>query len=346
MALFTFNIAVYGFDQWSAAANTNNTVSYTNGTTFSLNANATETVFEVQDDDGVPTGGAGNEFSDGYIDTPGDGGTPSTANNDQVLTQNVFINGTEFFAGDQVELEFAFTTTSGETFWIIRIAGQNVGISGPTLPEPGTTYTVGGSADGSETPIETIPCFTDGAMVLTDKGPRAIETLTKGDRVVTLDNGLQTIRWTGNRPVTPLEMRFFPNLQPVVIRKDAFGPGRPNADLVLSDQHRVLMRLDPAAALYFDDREVITTAKSLINGKTVQRMAPRQPLTYRHILLQHHELMFVNGLETESLYPASRHLPEDQRLMADLDGQFADVPFIRPSLRLFEAALAGHQVRL
>ncbi|MEM6897135.1 MAG: Hint domain-containing protein, partial [Pseudomonadota bacterium] len=186
MAVFNFSLPIYGFDQWSGSASTTNTVSYTNGTTFTLNDPATVTTIQVTDDDGNLAGSSDNFFSDGFIDTPGDGSSSSTANNDQLLSQPVSINGNNYDIGDQVELEFAFTTTSGDTFWVIRIDGVNVGISGPTLPTPGTEYTVSGSADGSETPIDDIPCFTDGALVETPTGPRLIETLKAGDLVTTV----------------------------------------------------------------------------------------------------------------------------------------------------------------
>ncbi|WP_170338365.1 hypothetical protein [Ruegeria arenilitoris] len=103
MATFNFRVPIYGFDQRTGAS-TNNTVGYPVGTTFSLNAGAALTVINVQDDDGT----ASQLFSDGYIDTPGDGSSPSTANNDQVLSQAVTINGQTFQPGDQVELEFGF----------------------------------------------------------------------------------------------------------------------------------------------------------------------------------------------------------------------------------------------
>ena len=182
MAIFNFSLPIYAFDQWTGAASTNNTVSYPNGTTFTLNAGAVLTNVDVQDDDGNPAGSPDNLFSDGFIDTPGDGSAPSTANNDQVLTQAVTINGSSFQANDQIELEFAFTTTTGETFWVIRIDGENVGISGPSLPTPGTTYTVASSADGQAAPI---PCFTAGALVETPNGPVPVETLKAGDLVLT-----------------------------------------------------------------------------------------------------------------------------------------------------------------
>lgn len=340
MATFDFTVPIYGFDQWSASASTNNTVSYPVGTTFTLNPGAALTVIDVQDDDGNPAGSPGNEFSDGFIDTPGDGSTPSTANNDQVLTQPVTINGQSFDVGDQVELEFAFSTTSGETFWVIRIDGQNVGISGPVLPQPGTTYEVASSADASETPIEDVPCFTDGAMVETPAGPVQIEDLRAGDLVMTLDHGAQPIQWVGSRPVRALDMMYHPNLRPIEIAAHAFGPGTPDRTLLVSPNHRVMVT-SPQVPLYFGAEEVLVAAKNLVNGATIRPASRKQNLCYRHLLLERHEILIVNGLPSESLYPGTDRFAPAQLLELDLAGYaFADeTRCARPVLRRFEAAI-------
>ncbi len=338
MAIFNFTVPIYGFDQWSGAS-TNNTVSYPVGTTFSLNAGAVLTVVDVQDDDGNPVGSADNEFDDGYIDPTGDGSSSSTANNDQVLTQAVTINGQSFSVGDQIELEFAFTTTTGETFWVIRIDGVNVGISGSVLPTPGTTYEVASSADGQDTPVSDVPCYTDGAMVETPTGPVAIEDLKVGDLVLTKDNGPQPIRWTGARAPSATELMFFPELRPVVMKPGALGPACPSRETVLSPLHRVVIS-SARSNLLFGTGEVLVSAKNLINGTTIYRDATRRPV-YRHLLLDRHEILFVNGLEAESLYPGTDRLPADQLLDRDLSGaETGEKPgFVRPELRTFEAAL-------
>ncbi|MEM9350541.1 MAG: Hint domain-containing protein [Pseudomonadota bacterium] len=338
MAVFNFTVPIYGFDQWSAAASTNNTVSYTNGTSFSLNDPATLTTIDVTDDDGNPVGSADNRFSDGFIDTPGDGSTASTANNDQVLSQAVTINNATFDAGDQVELEFAFTTSTGETFWVIRIDGVNVGISGPVLPEPGTTYTVSGSSDGAATPLEDVPCFTDGALVETPTGPRLIETLKAGDLVTTVDHGAQPILWAGMRAPSTRQLHLLPKLRPIMIRANALGPGLPRADTVLSPQHRVVVR-SADIELYFGVSEAFATAQSLINGRTIYRDGRAEPV-YRHLLLARHEVLIVNGLRSESLYPGTRHLPPEQLMELDLQGIVeCETRLARPMLRHFEATL-------
>ncbi|HSF92831.1 MAG TPA: Hint domain-containing protein, partial [Paracoccaceae bacterium] len=60
-----------------------------------------------------------------------------------------------------------------------------------------------GMTDGSQWPIREIErvvaCFTPGTGIATPKGEVAVERLKKGDRVLTRDNGIQTIRWIGQK---------------------------------------------------------------------------------------------------------------------------------------------------
>ncbi|WP_147110265.1 Hint domain-containing protein [Tateyamaria sp. syn59] len=342
MASFTFNLPIYAFDQWSEDAETGSSTSYQIGTSFTLDPDAELTIIEIEDDDGNPVGSDDNLFSDGFIDTPGDGSNPSTGNNDQELTEEIEINDEDFDEGSQVELEFAFTTTTGETFWVIRIDGENVGISGPTLPVPGTTYEVASNSDGQETPVNDIPCFTDGAMVETPTGPVPIEHLVAGDLVMTVDHGPQPILWVGARTVSDLEVMFFPELRPIEFAVGAFGPGKPAQPLTLSPNHRVVFN-GVAAQLYFGETEVLVAAKYLQNGTTIVPVEQMRPVCYRHILLERHEILIVNGLPCESLCPRIGTSDVEQRLDFELFGNAGvDVDtFARPVLRKFEAALLG-----
>ena len=96
MALFNFNLAFYAFSDFSAGANTNDTVGYPTNSTFTLDAAATAVVINITDHDQNPVGSPDNLFSDGFIDIPGDGSPSKTASNDQVLTNPVTVNGTTY----------------------------------------------------------------------------------------------------------------------------------------------------------------------------------------------------------------------------------------------------------
>lgn len=301
MVTYNFNLAFFAYSDFNVGARTQGTVSYPNGTIVSLDAGASPVVVNVTDDDGNPAGSPDNEFSDGFIDVPGDGSSPSTANNDQVLTNPVTVNGTNYAAGDQVELEFAFTTTSGETFWIIRIDGVNVGISGPALPEPGTTYEVASSADGSESAVTDVPCFLKGTQIATPKGLLPVEDLSVGDLVETLDHGPKPIRWIAGSELTEKHLEEKPNLRPIRIRAGALGENRPRIDLVVSPQHRVLVRSKIARRMFETD-EVLVPAKKLLGVDGVAVDWGISPVWYFHFRCDDHEVIFANGACAETLY--------------------------------------------
>jgi hypothetical protein len=71
-------------------------------------------------------------------------------------------------------------------------------------------------------------------------------------------------------------------------------------DLFLSPNHRVLLR-STMAELWFGHPEVLVPAKALVNGTTVQRV-PMAKADYLHILLDNHDLVFSEGIATESLF--------------------------------------------
>lgn len=301
MVAFNFNLGFYAYSDFTGSAATTNTVSYPVGTTFALSSGATPVTLNIDDDDQNPSGSPANEFSDGYIDTPGDGSTPSTANNDQVLTAPVTVNGTTYAAGSQVELEFQFTTTTGETFWTIRIDGDNVGISGPTLPTPGTSYEVASSADGSETPISDVQCYLQGTMIITPQGEIPVETLQAGDLVQTRDHGFQPIRWIKGNELDGATLRTHPRLRPIRISAGALGCGTPSRDLVVSPQHRLLVRSKIAKRM-FETGECLVPAKKLLGLEGVSVADDLDQVTYFHFICDRHEVIVANGAWAETLF--------------------------------------------
>ena len=85
----------------------------------------------------------------------------------------------------------------------------------------------------------TVPCCAPGTLIDTPDGPRAVETLQPGDRVATLDNGPQEIRWvrSSDQPLEAAEK----DAKPVLIAASALGGKLPAQDLIVSPQHRILV---------------------------------------------------------------------------------------------------------
>lgn len=150
-------------------------------------------------------------------------------------------------------------------------------------------------------------CFAPGTSIATPHGPRPVETLERGDLVETLDEGPQPLLWRG---VRVLDFAVADESQkPVEIKPDAFGPGLPQRRLVVSPQHRILLRDGGGDAL--------AIAKALAAAPGVRRMAGARRIAYHTLLMPRHAILFAEGLAVESFYPgpyAMRLLTAAQRL--------------------------------
>ena len=154
---------------------------------------------------------------------------------------------------------------------------------------------------------EGVICFGQGTMIATPSGPRPIESLRPGDKVNTMDSGPQDILWTGHRRLSGARLHAMPQLRPVRFRAGALGIGRPDADLIVSPQHRMLVRSAAARALFRTD-EVLVAAEHLLNGHSIAVDRDMRDVTYIHVLFARHNVIWANGLETESFHPAHMDL--------------------------------------
>ena len=158
-------------------------------------------------------------------------------------------------------------------------------------------------------------CFTPGTRIATPQGPRLIEELREGDQVQTRDSGAQQIQWIGSRRMTGARLFAMPKLRPIRIRPGALGIERPDQELLVSPEHRMLVRGHTARAL-FNENEVLVAARDLVNGSSISVDTALKEVTYVHLLLPCHEVIWANGVETESFHPANAALDalkEDDR---------------------------------
>ncbi len=145
------------------------------------------------------------------------------------------------------------------------------------------------------------PCFTPGTRIATAKGERAIENLKVGDRIITRDNGIQEIRKIGTRTLRAADLARASHLKPVEIRQGALGAGLPERDMLVSPNHRVLVRNDQPT-LYFEDSEVLVAAKRLTDLKDVA-IAAVPEITYIHLVFDDHQVILSDGIWSESFQP-------------------------------------------
>lgn len=202
----------------------------------------------------------------------------------------------------------------------------------------------------TEAPVGVI-CFTRGTWLRTPQGPRRVEDLAEGDEIDTKDGGAQEVLWIGSRRMSGARLHAMPELRPVRVRGGALGDDEPDEDLVVSPRHRLLVKGRVAQDL-FNTSEVLVAAEDLMNDRTVTRDRTLREVTYVHLMLPRHHVVWANNVETESFHPASTDLEtiapaELERLMRIVPGLDRDPrgygDAVRRELTPTEAAILCHE---
>ena len=144
-------------------------------------------------------------------------------------------------------------------------------------------------------------CFAAGTLIKTEQGETPVEHLAVGMHVETLDAGYQKVLWIGSQRLSQAQLQVNPELLPVRIRAGALGCGQPERDLVVSPQHRILVRSTIAERM-FGVSEVLVAAKHLTKINGIEVVQGLQEVVYWHFLCGEHQVVFSNGAATESLY--------------------------------------------
>lgn len=201
-----------------------------------------------------------------------------------------------------------------------------------------------GERDLSADPPPLVICFANGTIIETELGPRPVESILPGDLVRTVDNGRQPVKWVGRRELDTLALLQNPNLLPVRVSKGALGNDQPWTDLVVSPQHRIFLE-DWRAELLFGDTEVLVPAKALVGLPGIE-VCRNWTGCYYHLLFERHELVWSNGLITESLHPGEVALSalsdKDQEVVSKMVKKIAAATqTTRPAIRVHDAKALG-----
>ena len=146
----------------------------------------------------------------------------------------------------------------------------------------------------------TVPCFVKGTRLLSPQGNILVEELLVGDLLITLDGTPRAITWIGERRIACGAHHAPHNVLPVRVRAWAFGVGIPAQDVLLSPDH----------AVYVDG--ALIPARYLLNGATIVQEHCNE-VTYMHVELEQHSIVFAEGLPTESyLDTGNRYLFDDE----------------------------------
>jgi hypothetical protein len=178
------------------------------------------------------------------------------------------------------------------------------------------TASGGGNLTGVDIPAECTFCFMAGTLIRTPDGEAAVETLKRGDLVLTDDGRSVPVDWLGIQTVS---LRFADKMRvlPIRIRAGALAENVPACDLLVSPDHALLVG------------GVLIQAGALVNGTSITRET-NVPTTfvYYHVEVDDHSLIlaedtpaetfvdnvdrlgFDNSAEHEALYPNGKPINE------------------------------------
>lgn len=250
------------------------------------------------------------------------GGTTTTLDDAQIVRSDYLPDY------DAWAVVFEGTDAGGNTVQVVWSPGFDLDAWRSAVLDNGDTPQFYNTDQDSGTTYQTV-CFAAQTRIATARGRVAAGALRPGDLLETLDAGPQPLVWAARRSV-PGWGRF----APVEFAPGAIGNENP---LRLSQQHRVLHR-SSQAELLFGASEVLLPAKALVDGDRV-RFAPVARVTYVHLLLSGHHLIFAEGAACESLFLGDMALATigggDRSEAADL---FAD-RLVRPTGRMTAARM-------
>ncbi|MBT0956606.1 Hint domain-containing protein [Alphaproteobacteria bacterium KMM 3653] len=174
------------------------------------------------------------------------------------------------------------------------------------------------------------------ARVLTPSGPRAAGALEAGDLVETKDAGAQPVRWTGRMALTTQQLAASPQICPIRIKPGALSEGFPRKTLEVSPAEQLVMRARTPEA-----EECLVCASALTRKPGVLRALPRAGFAYVQLMLDAHQVLFVEGVEVESFHPdVLRPSSADRVIWSEVLSVFPDLehgmdiygPRVRPQL--------------
>jgi hypothetical protein len=140
-------------------------------------------------------------------------------------------------------------------------------------------------------------CFGTDTRIAIPGGEVAVEDLRIGDLVMTATGVAKKVKWLGRRSYTAAEVAAHPSVRSVLVRANAIAPGMPHRDLTLSPMHGLFIA------------DCFVPAVSLVNGVTILRNDELAPVSYIHVEMDEHDVVFANGLPAETFVDdASRQM--------------------------------------
>lgn len=226
-----------------------------------------------------------NFIKNGELDLSGEGGR------EQYLFQATVEN---FVASDKIDVagaagdEVHFNAKT-DILTITNAAGaveEQIQLSGNYKNQAfNLTYD---AATHKDTVTVSAICFMAGTMIRTPGGEVPVESLKRGDLVLSADGTPKPVTWLGRQTISTIFSDPI-RVWPIRIKAGALAENVPSRDLVLSPDHAV-----------FVDGALIQ-AGALVNGSSIVREnnVPRV-FTYYHIELDDHSVILAEGTPAET----------------------------------------------
>jgi hypothetical protein len=279
MATFTLDFNGFGTSgnnttNYNDSTTTNPTVTLFSNAAISVSDNATANrlktlVLHISNPEATMTfGGLGSSFSLSYSSVTGDitityiGGTGGASSG---TWTSALQNMTYFNSHDEAPTTHTMTLVSA-------------------------TPATGSYSSATAANFETINviCFMAGTMIRTPDGEVAVETLKRGDLVLTTDGVAKPVRWLGRQTVSA----FFADparSYPIRVKAGALAENVPSHDLLVSPDHALLVD------------GVMVHAGALVNGTSIVREAKVPTVfTYHHVELDDHSLILAENTPAET----------------------------------------------
>ena len=147
-----------------------------------------------------------------------------------------------------------------------------------------------------------IPCFTPDVLIATERGAVPAGEIMVGDLLQTADNGYQPVIWVGQRALSAAELALRPHLRPYCLAPNGIlSPERP---MWVSPQHRFMVNSRTFERdLPFGESFLSAKLLSRIDAGCRQRTSAPQGVTYVHLMTEQHEVIFAEGIATETFWP-------------------------------------------
>jgi hypothetical protein len=244
------------------------------------------------------TGGAGDDLFvvSGGNDTITDFGTGTTGasgdgdgTNNDVLDLSGYYDSLDELRADQADDGILNQSNTVDT------EGRAVDYSDNSQFAGGSLTVQGATAETYAYDNTGIVCFVSGSLIQTSEGEVPVETLRPGDMVCTVDNGPQPVLWVGQTDVDQASLMADERVRPVRICQGVLGARR---DLLVSRQHGVLLGPD----------HFVRAAHLARIMRGVRIAHRRRFVTYVHLMFDRHQVIFAEGVASESFFPGTHAL--------------------------------------